>query len=69
MRLLYEPTIPTPGSLWEHYNGNKYKVILLTNKKSTSNKYVPQVVYENMDGDIWSRPVHDWHRSFMNIMQ
>ena len=55
------------GSIWEHYNGNKYEVILLTNENSGNEKYPITVVHKGENGNIWSRPLSEWKRSFTKI--
>ena len=56
------------GQIWQHYNGIKYRVLLLTNTKSNNPKYEVTVVYENVEIETkWSRPLDDWHRSMTLI--
>ncbi len=52
-------------SVWQHRNGAKYRVKEFTNLGTNDHeKYPITVVYENVDnGTVWSRPLHDWHRS------
>lgn len=54
-----------PNTLWKHTNGNKYKVLVLTNQKSERHEQYPiTVVYQNYETkSLWSRPLSDWHRS------
>jgi hypothetical protein len=52
----------TPGSLWVHRNGNHYTVICITNKPDEP-RYPKTVVYIGSNGQLWSRPASDWHRS------
>lgn len=59
---------PTPGSVWRHYNGRKYKVLFLTNDVVQHKGHPIDVVYERIGGGKtprkYSRPLSDWHRSF-----
>src|ERR1035441_1880855 len=55
---------PTEGSKWTHHNGNLYVVLLLANQASTKPEYPVTVVYQGNNGNIWSRLLSDWHRSF-----
>jgi hypothetical protein len=52
-----------PGSVWKHHNGNVYKVILVANHASDRPKYPLIVVYAGANGNVWARPLSDWHRS------
>jgi len=54
-----------PGQRWIHRNGQRYRVLLLTNQQSTQASYPVTVVYQNTSNlTTWSRPLSDWHRSF-----
>ena len=56
-----------PGSLWEHYNGNRYVVVAIANQLDTE-KYPKTVVHQNVENDtIWARPLSDWHRSYHRV--
>lgn len=60
--------LPAIGSLWQHRNGNKYEVIMLTNLESSKETYPITVVYKNSNtGTIWSRKLSDWHKSMTKI--
>lgn len=62
-----EYDVPEVLSMWNHTNGSQYRVINITNLKASAEnalKYPPTVVYENSNGDLWSRNLDDWHRSF-----
>ena len=51
--------------IYQHTNGGEYTIVMLTNEKSTSDKYPPMVVYKTIaNGNVWSRPINDWDRSF-----
>lgn len=67
MKQLEEPLIeytPPPGSHWVHKNGNRYKVLLITNAAATQPEYILTIVYEGENGYIWSRPLSEWLRSY-----
>ena len=56
------------GSNWRHKNGNEYTIMFFTNINSTDLvKYPPTVVYQGNNELLWSRPINDWHRSFVPI--
>lgn len=55
---------PAVGSIWQHKNGNRYMVAMITNVGSTRSEYPVTVVYVNVvNGTWWSRPVAEWKRS------
>lgn len=56
------------GSKWRHKNGDEYIIRFFTNTTSTDvERYPPTVVYQDNDEFLWSRPINDWHRSFVPI--
>jgi hypothetical protein len=58
------------GKQFMHRNGNIYTVLLLTNLHGTPErreKYPVQVVYIGQNGNIWSRALSDWDRSFVHF--
>lgn len=58
-----EPVVST-GQVWQHRNGNQYKVLMVVNLLDEE-RYPKTVVYENLkNGSQWSRPHSDWRRSF-----
>lgn len=59
--------IPRINSKWRHRNGIKYEVICISNLESKNFKYAPQVIYQGENGNVWSRPLSDWNRSFTKI--
>lgn len=57
---------PKPNSRWRHVKtGAVYMVAVVTNQASTRPEYVPTVVYVSAADVWWSRPLADWHRSFV----
>lgn len=52
------------GETWRHHNGNEYTVKYITNLAVQRAGHPPDVVYEGANGNVWSRPLADWHRSF-----
>lgn len=57
--------LPDPGSVWKHYNGNMYRVLMVFNKNSDrQEKYPATIGYMNIvNGEFYSRKATDWHRS------
>ena len=56
-------TRPEPGSIWRHYKGAFYSVLFIANKPG-NDRYPETVVYRSdANGNIWARPLSDWHRS------
>lgn len=58
-----DPKDPRVEDLWRHKNGNTYRVLFVTNLGKRSEEHPPQVVYAGAFGNVWSRPLSDWHRS------
>lgn len=60
---------PKSGSLYRHYKGGLYRVLLIANAASTyPEKFPVSVVYAREvdgepDGTIWVRPLEQWNRS------
>lgn len=58
--------IPCAQQVWKHHSGRMYRVLMVTNTTHPSEKFPPTVVYTNViNGTMWSRPLSDWHRSFV----
>ena len=62
-----EMTLPASGSSWVHHtSGGVYTVLFLANVDTKyPDKYPATVVYVGANGKLWTRPVSDWHRSFI----
>ncbi len=62
---------PQIGSLWEHYKGGLYRVMMMTNTASTFPERFPvSVVYMNDDtGKVWSRPLQQWSESMKLVSE
>lgn len=55
---------PAVESHWFHRNGLEYEVVGFTNSKTTNpDKYPVTIIYSGKNGNMWSRPLSDWHRS------
>lgn len=62
---------PERDSVWEHRNGNVYKVICLTNvEHERQDEYPTTVVYYNIDNyKFYSRPLSKWtEKSFTRVL-
>jgi hypothetical protein len=59
------PEFPVIGSVWEHTNGNLYRVEEITNQETArQDQYPTSVSYRNIkNGKPYSRKLIDWHRS------
>ena len=58
-----EQVRPKEGSFWQHRNGAFYSVMFIANKPD-NDRYPETVVYRSENnGNIWARPLSDWHRS------
>lgn len=42
------------GSIYEHYKGNRYKILGIARHSETLEELV---VYQALDGDVWVRPL------------
>lgn len=59
---------PDTLSVWRHYNNNYYRVLMMSNIESRNqSQYPTSVVYQGQNGNIWSRPLGDWHRSMFPV--
>jgi hypothetical protein len=58
---------PEPGTRWQHHSGAFYNVLIIANAKSDRPKFPPTVVYENDNGEVYSRPVSEWEGSFTQV--
>ena len=59
-------TPPLPMSVWQHTSGRFYMVLHIANVGARDEvKYPVTVVYCGGNGKVWSRPLHDWHRSMV----
>ena len=61
-----DETDPVPGTVWRHYNGNRYTVLYIANKLDEP-RYPKTVVYQGDNGFVWTRQVTDWRRSMTEI--
>ncbi len=57
---------PTPGTKWMHRNGIIYEVTAIANVPPLFG-HKPSVVYRGPNGKWWTRPLSDWHRSFVPL--
>lgn len=56
------------GSEWMHkQSGKLYKIVCVTNLMATKPGFQPQVVYEDEEFTIWSRPLSEWEAKFKYI--
>lgn len=61
--------LPEPTTIWQHYNGIQYEVVLIANRTSAQqDKYPTTVVYRNtLNKHVFARRADDWHRSFSPV--
>jgi hypothetical protein len=64
--------LPQIGTIYQHKNGEKYKVILITNLFASPyrrDEYPITIIYRNIgDETIWSRPLYRWKGNFTEIL-
>lgn len=60
---------PRVGSVWSHYNGNHYRVLMFTNVETNrQDEYPTTIVYQNTKNlKAYSRKLIDWHRSMVLV--
>lgn len=58
---------PKLRTRWRHRNGAEYTVWAFTNTESTNPDYPETIVYHGDNGNLWSRPLSDWHRSMTKV--
>jgi hypothetical protein len=58
-------TWPAIGSLWRHYNGNFYEVLMYSNIETDRQaQYPTTIIYKNKRNQkVYSRPLVEWERS------
>lgn len=59
-------TLPEIGSNWVHKRGNEYEVLAIANvhaKDERREDYPLLVIYQGLDGKIWSRGVISWNKT------
>ena len=49
---------PKKGETWRHYKGNSYLVLAVA--KDENDPIVSHVVYQDDNGNVWSRPMSNW---------
>jgi hypothetical protein len=56
---------PSTDDIWRHKrHGNEYAIVAVANLNATRPDFMATVVYRDLDGNVWSRPLHEWHDSF-----
>lgn len=59
---------PNIDSQWQHDKGAIYTVYDFSNEKTTqTDRYPVMIHYKDINGDKWSRPLADWHRSMVEF--
>ena len=56
--------LPKRGDVWRHRNGIDYTILHVTNIGHVREDHPPDIVYQGENGNVWSRRLSDWHRSF-----
>lgn len=50
--------VPKAGTIWEHYGGDYYRVLLIATQESDQKQVV--VYQASKDGVRWVRPLEEW---------
>lgn len=49
---------PQPGEIYQHFKGNKYKIIAIAKHSETlEDLVIYEALYDNPQSKIWSRPL------------
>jgi 8-oxo-dGTP pyrophosphatase MutT (NUDIX family) len=68
VRLARSMIKPDIDSQWKHEKGAIYTVYDFSNEKTTQPERYPVMIhYKDVNGDKWSRPLSDWHRSMVEL--
>lgn len=55
-------------SVWVHKDKSTfYQIIVVTNLTATNRDFVPQVVYQSFDGEVYSRPVEKFLERMIKV--
>lgn len=58
-------TIPQLGQVWEHYSGNRFKIILIANEGAVDrDKYPMTAVFQDDLGRVCALPLYEFYRRF-----
>lgn len=58
-------TLPSANEKWFHHSGKPYIIVVVTNKAALDPEKFPlTVVYQDTDGNVWSRPASAFVRKF-----
>lgn len=61
--------LPQIGSIWEHKNGNLYRVLLVTNTESTNKKYPVTIVYRGANGNLWTKSLDKFLEKMVQVQE
>jgi hypothetical protein len=54
-------TIPAVGTVWRHRDGELYRVLMSADMQTAT----PTIVFHDEGGGIWTRPLSEWLRNFI----
>ena len=55
-------TTPITNEIWQHHSGRLYKIVCVANENAES--WETEVVYRDLDGNVWARPLAVFLRKF-----
>ena len=55
------------GDIFCHHSGRIYEVVNLANIAAPSDKFLPTVVYVDVENQVWSRPMTEFLSNFVRI--
>lgn len=57
--------IPKPGQVWEHYSGNRFKIVLVANEGAVDrDKYPMTAVFQDDKGRVYALPAYELYSRF-----
>jgi hypothetical protein len=51
---------PIVGKTYQHNNGMTYEVLFIANENSTNEEYPETVVYQGLNGKVWTKTVENF---------
>lgn len=57
----------TKHSPWQHHRGNRYILRYVANHANPSDKFPLTAVYEDINGNVWARPVDEFLKKFKRV--
>ncbi|UPT52992.1 hypothetical protein [Hafnia phage yong3] len=59
--------LPNIWSMWQHHNGNVYRVLMLANVDSNHPCYQVTVIYEDSNGKVWAKTLDNFMENMTEV--